>query len=81
MKLVDDQLNELWHFLEGRLDNTFDTRAGAYGRHEVVVDEVFDLILLVVNCFLELTRFCVEVSKLTELVLEDVVDTGTWFGI
>ena len=81
MNVMDDQLNKLRHFLEGCLDNTFNTRTRAYGRHEVLMDDVFDLILLVVNCCLELTTFGVEVSKLTELVLKDSVDTGIWFGI
>ena len=80
MEVVADQLNEFWHIFEGRLDDTSDTRTRFYGRPEIFVHNVLDFVFLIINHRFELTSPGIERSKLTELILKDLVDIVIKFG-
>jgi hypothetical protein len=76
MKAVSDELKNLGYCLECRLEYAFNPVTRAYGRPKVLFYNALNLILLVMNCCLELESFCPELSKLTELVLEDSLNVA-----
>lgn len=80
MEAINDELDDLGYFLERRLEHTFDTMTRIYGRPEVLLDKLLNVILLMVDGCVELTRFCVELVKLTEVVLQDLLNVAIWFG-
>lgn len=80
MEVINDELDDLRYFLERRLEHTFDTMTRVYGRPEVLLDNVPDVTFLLVDCCVELTGFCVELIKLTEVVLQDLLNVAIWFG-
>ena len=79
METIGDQLEEFGHFPERRQQYTLNTGTRADGRFDILLNDVLDFIFLIMNCCFEFASFCIELSKLTELVLEDLVDITTWF--
>lgn len=76
MQAISDELNNLGYCPECRLEYAFNPVTRAYGRPKVLFYNELNLILLVMNCRLELKSFCPELSKLTELVLEDSLNVA-----
>jgi hypothetical protein len=78
MQATSDELNNLGYCPECRLEYAFNPMTRAYGRPKVLFYNVLNLNLLVMNCSLKLMGFCPELSKLTELVLEDSLNVVIW---
>jgi hypothetical protein len=78
MEAISDELNDLGYCPECRLEYAFNTATRVYGRPEVLFYKVPNLTFLIMNCCLEFKSFCSELSKLTELVLEDSLNVAIW---
>ena len=78
MEAISDELNNLGYCPECRLEYAFNPMTRAYGGPKVLFYDVLNLLLLVTNCCLELKSVCPELSKLTELVLEDSLNAVIW---